>query len=190
MKSVILLLIYLSTLCYCKNVIVHIENGQVKGEVTEFHNKTIDIFKGIRYGKAPIGNLRFKRPEKVDNWTDIYDATTEKNSCWQSGFLGIGARNMNEDCLFLNVWAPHNSSKPKSVMVWFYGGGYQMGSILEDYYDAAPLATFDVVVVTVNYRLGPFGFLYSGTEEAPGNAALYDQLLALKWVKIKDFFKN
>ena len=68
-------------------------------------------------------------------------------------------------------------------MVWFHGGGLQLGSIWQIMYNALPLATFDVVVVAVNYRVGPLGFLYDGTDEAPGNAGLYDQLLALKWVR-------
>ena len=68
-------------------------------------------------------------------------------------------------------------------MVWFYGGGLQSGSIWEDFYNALPIATLDVVVVSVNYRIGSWGFLYDGSDEAPGNVGLYDQLLALKWVR-------
>ena len=93
---------------------------------------------------------------------------------------------MNEDCLFLNVWAPHDSSGNKPVMYYIHGGALQIGTISEMLYDAIPLATFDVVVVAVNYRVGPMGFLYDGTEEAPGNVGLYDQLLGLKWVKLNN----
>ena len=177
--SIVLSLFCLFKLYYSENIIVDIENGKVKGKVVDFHNKTINEFLGIRYGKPPIGSLRFKRPEKVDNWTDIYDATTKKNVCWQNN----DNKQMNEDCLFLNVWAPHNSSKPKPVMFWIHGGGLQTGSIFDDMLNGMPLALFDVVVVSINYRLGPMGFLYGGSEEAPGNVGLYDQLLALKWVK-------
>lgn len=173
--------------CTCKDVIITIENGQVKGQVVELRNKTIDVFKGIRFGKPPIGELRFKRPEKAQNWTGVYDATTEKSSCWQYHF-DPKTRNLSEDCLFVNVWAPHNSSKPKAVLVWFFGGGLQSGSIFESFYNALPIATLDVVVVTVNYRVGPWGFLFDGTEEAPGNAGLYDQLLGLKWVKSFQYY--
>ena len=167
--------------CQNKEIVVSIEDGQVKGELVELRGKTIDVFKGIRFGKPPVGDLRFKRPEKVDKWTDVYDATTEKHSCYQVD-INFGVGEMNEDCLFLNVWAPHNA-KDKPVMVWIHGGGLQMGSIWQTWYNALPLATFDVVVVAVNYRVGPLGFLYDGTDEAPGNAGLYDQLLALKWVR-------
>ena len=86
--------------------------------------------------------------------------------------------------MFVNVWAPNNSTQQKPVMVWFYGGGLQSGSIWGGLYNALPIATLDVVVVSVNYRVGPWGFLYGGNDDAPGNVGLYDQLLALKWVRI------
>ncbi|CAG2177880.1 unnamed protein product, partial [Oppiella nova] len=108
-------------------------------------------------------------------------------------FLGIpyaeppvGA--LSEDCLILNIWTPNvgnnNSSKPtplKSVMFWIHGGGFVWGS--SDMFNGGPLATHDVVVVAINYRLGYFGFLYGEREDAPGNQGLYDQLLALQWVR-------
>ena len=179
----IFLVVLLTAFCHCKEIIVNLDDGHVKGEVVELRGKTIDVFNGIRFGKPPIGDLRFKRPEKVDKWTDVYDATTEKNSCYQVD-RGFHMANMNEDCLFLRVWAPHNT-RNKTVMVWLFGGGLQTGSIYQSWYDALPLATFDVVVVSINYRVGPMGFIYDGTEEAPGNVGLYDQLLGLKWVKNK-----
>ena len=79
----LLTLFFLTVSCYCKDITVTIENGQVKGEVVQFRNKTINVFKGIRYGKPPTGHLRYKRPEKTEKWTDVYDATTEKATCWQ-----------------------------------------------------------------------------------------------------------
>ena len=178
----ILILFCLTALALSNEIVVKIENGQVKGQVVEINNKTINVFKGIRFGKPPIGELRFKRPQKAENWTDIYDATTEKFSCWQVLIPGL-ILNKSEDCLFLNVWSPNNSSQSKPVMVWFYGGRLQVGSIWQNSFDSIQLSTFDVVVVTVNYRVGPMGFLYGGSEEAPGNVGLYDQLLGLEWVK-------
>ena len=172
--------------CYCKEIIIQTEDGHVKGEVIEFKGKTIDVFNGIRYGKPPIGQLRFKRPEKVEKWTDVYDATTEKSSCFQTE-LKFKFEQMNEDCLFVRIWAPHNAIN-KPVMVWFHGGAFQFGSMYEKQFNGLALATFDVVVVTINYRVGPFGFLYDGTEQAPGNAGLYDQLLGLKWVKSFQYY--
>ena len=172
----------------CNEIVVNIEDGPVKGKIVEFNNKKLDVFRGIRYGKPPIGDLRFKRPEKVDKWTDVYDATTDKYACWQVDLLGMNKFNMSEDCLFLNVWAPHGSSGNKPVMYYIHGGALQIGTIFEELNNVLPLATFDVVVVAVNYRVGPMGFLYDGTEEAPGNVGLYDQLLGLKWVKIRHPF--
>ncbi|CAG2122357.1 unnamed protein product, partial [Medioppia subpectinata] len=97
----------------------------------------------------------------------------------------------SEDCLVLNIWTPNvdnnndNQQKVglKAVMFSIYGGALSMGSIFQDFYNSSVLATNDVVVVTVNYRVGPLGFLYGGDETAPGNAGFYDQLLALKWVR-------
>ena len=173
------------------NVTVKIDSGLVNGRIVNFHNKSLNVFTGIRYGKPPTGELRFKKPEKVDNWTGIYDATSIKNkySCWQKlnfTLLGVEKDDMNEDCLFLNVWTPDiNPNKTKSVMFFIHGGGFQDGSSLHGVmnYDSTALALYDVVVVTINYRLGVFGFLYGENEEAPGNVGLYDQLLALNWVK-------
>ncbi len=97
--------------------------------------------------------------------------------------------NLSEDCLVLNIWSPElpvNTThfKAKPVMFFIYGGGFAIGSIYQSLYDGRVLATNDVVVVTANYRLGAFGFLYGGQESAPGNMGLYDQTLALKWVRV------
>ena len=173
------------------NVTVKIDGGLVNGRIVNFHNKSFNVFTGIRYGKPPTEELRFKKPEKVENWTGIYDATSIKNkySCWQPPnftVLGIEKDDMNEDCLFLNVWTPNvHTNGTKSVMFFIHGGGFQYGSSLHGVldYDAIALSLYDVVVVTINYRLGVFGFLYGENEEAPGNVGLYDQLLALNWVK-------
>ena len=189
MQFSVLTLLLLATSCFCKEIIINLEDGQVKGQVVELNNKTIDVFKGIRFGKPPIGDLRFKRPLKAEKWTEIYDATTEKNSCWQIEIDFNYNSSKSEDCLFLNVWSPHNNSTNKlPVMVWIYGGAFQMGSIWTPLYDGLLLSTLDVVVVSINYRVGPMGFLYDGTKEAPGNVGLYDQLLGLKWVKNKLYF--
>ena len=94
---------------------------------------------------------------------------------------------LSEDCLLLNIWSPkckyHYKKKLLPVMVWFYGGVLIMGSIYQlPHYNGSALASHDVVIVTVNYRVGAFGFLYGGDKTAPGNQGLYDQILALKWV--------
>jgi len=102
---------------------------------------------------------------------------------------------VSEDCLYLNIYAPINSqSKPnRTVMVWIHGGGFRSGTISSLYIDGSILAANnDVIVVSINYRIGIFGFLYADEIEMPGNYGLYDQVLALKWIKdnIKSFGGN
>ena len=96
----------------------------------------------------------------------------------------MGHITTSEDCLVLNVWTPNveNKSPLKPVMFFIYGGGLSLGSIFQKMNNASALATNDVVVVSVNYRVGPLGFLYGGDETSPGNLGFYDQLLGLKWV--------
>ena len=100
--------------------------------------------------------------------------------------------NMSEDCLYLNLCVPtklrrHNNkdnSKNATVMIWIHGGSYTFESSNLNLYNGLTLAAMnDVIVVSINYRLGPFGFLYFGTEEAPGNMGLYDQAMAIQWIK-------
>ncbi|OTF69556.1 hypothetical protein BLA29_012012, partial [Euroglyphus maynei] len=93
---------------------------------------------------------------------------------------------MSEDCLYLSVYRPELMPEKNQlpVMVWIHGGAFISGSIFDDIYNPSYMVIMgDVIVVTINYRLGPFGFLYDGTDNAPGNQGLYDQILALKWVK-------
>ena len=95
---------------------------------------------------------------------------------------------ISEDCLYLNLWIPsklrESGGSAASVLVWIHGGGYSSGTTTLELYDGSVLAgTNDVIVASMNYRLGPFGFLYLGHEEAPGNMGLYDQTLAIEWIK-------
>ena len=120
----------------------------------------------------------------------VIDATKTKNSCIQrkpgeSMISSIGNLTYSEDCLFINVWSQSkksHSSKLKPVMFWIHGGGLDIGSIFQTVFNGSVLATNGVVFVSVNYRLGPFGFLYGQDPTAPGNVGFYDQNLGLKWV--------
>ena len=114
------------------------------------------------------------------------------NSCHQPM---IRNTSISEDCLVLNVWTtnvPKNSGSDaplKPVMFWIYGGALSIGSIfMFPIYNGSVLATNDVIFVSTNYRLGPFGFLYGDRDDCPGNQGFYDQLLALKWVLIIALF--
>lgn len=159
----------------------------------------------IPFAKPPLGELRFKKPVPIDPWQGVYDAQKLPNSCQQErydvfpGFRGEEMWNPNtpisEDCLYLNMWVPtklrratknnnNNQASGGTVLIWIYGGGYMSGTSTLDVYDALILAaTNDIIVASVNYRVGAFGFLYLNDEDAPGNMGLYDQALAIKWIK-------
>lgn len=170
-------------------------SGRVKGFVQEVLGKRVDTYFGIPYALPPIGDMRFKKPSPVQPWSGVRNAIKLPNSCMQvpdttfGNFSGATMWNPNtnisEDCLYLNVWTPHAASgEDLVVIVWIYGGGYMSGTSALDFYMAHNLAAFaDVVVVSIQYRLGAFGFLYLGTEDAPGNMALLDQALALRWIR-------
>ena len=112
----------------------------------------------------------------------VIDGTKIGNACFQSKTVYNIPVPQSEDCLVLNIWTKRNSKSLKPVMFYIHGGGFTWGTIFQTMFNGSVLATNDVVVVTVNYRLGPFGFLYGGVDSAPGNVGLYDQLLALYWV--------
>ncbi|KAL5969662.1 Acetylcholinesterase [Taenia solium] len=162
----------------------------------------VDIYYGIRYAQPPTGSLRFRKPVPPTPKPDqIVNANTKPDACYQyidTLFQNsAGARMwqpntpMSEDCLFLNIWVPilppaQKCTKDQKlpVMVWIFGGSFYSGSSVLDVYDGRFLSTRqDVVVVTLNYRLGPFGFLYLNNSWVPGNMGLWDQRLAIKWVK-------
>ncbi|OTF82084.1 hypothetical protein BLA29_013077, partial [Euroglyphus maynei] len=123
----------------------------------------------------------------VTSWPgDVYNATKEGNSCVQFGEQFVEDKiHESEDCLFLDIYKPiTNKQKPMPVMVWIYGGAFQIGTIYQSLTDASFLASYgEVIVVSINYRVGPYGFLYGGNNNAPGNLGFHDQLLGLKWVQ-------
>ncbi|MET0698268.1 MAG: carboxylesterase/lipase family protein, partial [Mycobacterium sp.] len=150
------------------------------------------VWKGIRYAAAPSGELRWRAPVAPQPWTEVFEADRFGPVCPQPKSpipLGAGTR-ISEDCLFLNVWAPSgaDAGAGKPVMVWVHGGAYIFGSGSQPLYDGRTLASVgDVVVVTLNYRMGAFGFLdLSGTEseeQFDSNLGLRDVLAALHWVR-------
>ncbi|CAG2106632.1 unnamed protein product, partial [Medioppia subpectinata] len=177
-------------LTYSNCIDVKTTSGVVRGQTIDVLNVSIDQFLGIPYAKPPVGRLRFAKPEPIKTpKPDIIDATKPKNSCTQDKSALPPEAPISEDCLVLNIWTPNagnnntNKSQLKPIMFWIHGGGYTGGSIFMDIYNGKVLATNDVMIVSTNYRLGPFGFLYGDREDAPGNVGLFDQLLALKWVR-------
>ncbi|HEY6554336.1 MAG TPA: carboxylesterase family protein, partial [Vicinamibacteria bacterium] len=141
----------------------------------------------------PVGDLRWKAPQPVKNWDGVRSAQAFGPRCMQLplfGDMSFRANGMSEDCLYLNVWTPAKSEKESlPVLVYFYGGGFQAGDGSEPRYDGESMAAKGIVAVTMNYRLGIFGF-YSHpelTQESPrkasGNYALLDQSASLLWVR-------
>jgi para-nitrobenzyl esterase len=150
-------------------------------------------FKGVPYAAAPVGPLRWRAPQPAPAWTTPLKADKVGPLCLQKYDAkdnGVGPLPMSEDCLTLNVWRPFaEANAPLPVMVWIHGGGFVNGSGTAVLYDGAALARQGVVVVTINYRLGRFGFFAHPalTREAAGapvaNYGLMDQIAALKWVR-------
>nr|XP_056722773.1 cholinesterase-like [Euleptes europaea] len=173
------------------DTVVLTSSGPIQGKHLPAGSKAVTAYLGIPYAEPPVGKLRFQKPVPHKRWWHILQATNFGNSCPQilrSGNPDDEIFNANtprsEDCLFLNVWVPNpRPSKPAAVLVWIYGGAFYVGTTSLIIYDGAFLAaTENVIVVSMNYRLGALGFL-SLPPAAPGNMGLLDQQLALRWVR-------
>ncbi len=167
---------------------VSVTSGRVAGVVAN----GIASFKGIPFAAPPVGELRWKAPQPVKPWTGVKQATTYASSCMQDEMFAklFGATSgLSEDCLYLNVWTPAKSaSDALPVMVWIYGGGFVGGMTGVPAYDGARLAEKGVVLVSVAYRVGAFGFLAhpalsKESGKGSGNYGLQDQIAGLRWVK-------
>ena len=161
--------------------------GRIEGTANPGHQ----AFRGIPFAAPPAGKLRFTAPQPPASWSGVRAATEWGNAARQShhplpGFAASGPQ--EEDCLYLNVFTPAADGRARPVLFWIHGGGYTHGTAAEPLYDGGPLAERgDVVVVTINYRLGALGFLYLG-EHLPSagltaNAGQLDQIAALEWVR-------
>jgi para-nitrobenzyl esterase len=163
--------------------VVETNSGKVRGTLG---NDVLE-FKGIPYASPPTGNLRWELPERVQDWTYVRDATRYQSACPQLERYGIPESSESEDCLYLNVTVPAPNDHPvegkRPVIVWIHGGAFVGGS--SGLYDLSELAKAgDVVVVSMNYRLGVFGFM-PHPKFAPGFNGAYgleDQRAALRWV--------
>lgn len=143
------------------DLIVTTSKGKIQG-IAE--NEAVVAFKGIPYGQPPLGELRWKEPQPVKNWEGIMKADQFGPSAMQTNIFGdmvYRSRGTSEDCLYLNVWSPNKTGKKLlPVLVYYYGGGFVAGDGSEPRYDGASMAARDIVAVTVNYRLGVFGFYH------------------------------
>jgi para-nitrobenzyl esterase len=166
--------------------VVRTDLGPVEGA----HRGGIDVFLGIPFAAPPTGERRLAPPVAPAAWTNPLRATIAPSACPQTASADpAGLASNNEDCLYLNVWAPTPAAPPRPVMVWVHGGGFVEGFAAAKQYDATRLAAWaNAVVVTVNYRVGALGFLAADAFDAAdgrhvsGNYGLLDLQAALRWV--------
>lgn len=160
-----------------------------KGHVRGVEEDGLAVFRAIPYAAPPTGDRRWRPPQPADHWTGVRDCSSFSATAPQirlpSTILPRQDEPQSEDCLYLNVWTPGADDARRPVMVWIHGGGFTGGSGSGAWYNGAHLARRgDVVVVTINYRLGALGFLYHPEfGEAPANFGLLDQVAALRWVR-------
>uniref|UniRef100_A0AC35FDY8 Carboxylic ester hydrolase n=1 Tax=Panagrolaimus sp. PS1159 TaxID=55785 RepID=A0AC35FDY8_9BILA len=172
---------------------VQLKYGRIRGQESIFLHKRVRSYLSVPFGEPPIGDMRFKPPVAKRPWNHTIDASHLAPACFQGrdtyneSFWGSEMWNANtrvsEDCLYMNIWAPAEANN-LTVMVWIFGGGFFAGSPSLILYDGKALAlTANVVVVNINYRLGPFGYIYFDHPDAPGNIGMLDQQLAFYWIR-------
>ncbi|MBL7817393.1 MAG: carboxylesterase family protein [Saprospiraceae bacterium] len=199
MKKTVLFMSLLSVFSMCINaqnnnafaVQATIENGIIEGNYDT--QSGIQTYFGIPFAKPPVGNLRWKAPQPLDNWSGVkmtkkFAPRPMQKLIW--GDMNSRSEGVSEDCLYLNVWTPaKRNTKNLPVLLYFYGGGFVAGDGSEPRYDGESMAKKGVVVVTCNYRLNIFGFFAhpelsaEASYKASGNYGLLDQVAAMKWVQ-------
>ncbi|XP_023236335.1 acetylcholinesterase-like [Centruroides sculpturatus] len=171
--------------------IVHTLTGSVKGKIIKVLSSDVYAYLGIPYAYPPVDKLRFRAPQPISKWHGILDATILAPACTQDPvdlrfyWVPQNLRYMSEDCLYLNIWVPaeKRTVKPFTTMIWIHGGAYNTGSSTIPVYNGRYLASIgNVIVVSFNYRLGSFGFMYLNYTRMPGNMAMLDQVVALQWI--------
>lgn len=165
------------------------------GEIAGATDGGVAVYKGIPYAAPPVGDLRWKPPQPVEDWDGVHDATEFGPACPQLGYPEMSLyyrppEPESEDCLYLNVWtAAESPDERRPVMVWIHGGGLTRGSAAHPVYDGAELARKGVVLVSINYRLNIFGFFAhpaltaESEHDSSGVYGILDQIAALRWVR-------
>ncbi|XP_062403905.1 uncharacterized protein ces2b [Sardina pilchardus] len=176
--------------------LLHTKLGVLRGDYMRVRGKTtvVHAYRGVPFATPPVGNLRLAPPQPLQGWEGIRDATQMPPMCvqdkqlsvylWEMAGFDVDLPEVSEDCLYVNVYTPTQPAKDTKlpVMVWIHGGGFSMG--YASMYDGSFLAAYqNVVVVTIQYRLGMLGFFSTGDDNAPGNLGLLDQVAALQWVQ-------
>ena len=200
MKRIIPLLVTVLAIAACtgKNPVLTVSGGKVQGVLTD--STQVMVYKGIPYAAAPVGDLRWQAPQPVPAWDGVKVCDTFGPIAWQPGnppgtfygdeFYWEGTPEQCEDCLYLNVWAPAKTLGKKKaklpVAMWIHGGAYINGYGYEVTMDGDAWAKRGVILVTINYRLGVFGFLshpeLTAEQGQSGNYGTMDQIAALQWV--------
>lgn len=173
---------------------VRVEQGLLAG--ASGSSSGVHVYRGIPFAAPPVGDLRWKAPQPPAAWQGVRQASEFSNACWQTPYPPAAAiyqaklPPLNEDCLYLNIWTAAKSAKDRlPVMVWIHGGGFTRGFAGTSSYNGEVLARKGAVIVTMNYRLGVFGFFAhpelsaESGHHASGNYALLDQIAALQWVQ-------
>jgi para-nitrobenzyl esterase len=173
-----------------QSTVVRTTSGLVEGATTA---NGIRLFRGVPYAAPPIDEFRWREPQPLKSWAGVRRTQQFGPRCMQTAVFGdmsFRSSGMSEDCLYLNAWIPANSGTERlPVLVYFYGGGFVAGDGSETRYDGESMARKGIVALTVNYRLGAFGFMAHPelTRESPhrasGNYGMLDQAAALNWVR-------
>ncbi|XP_074034163.1 juvenile hormone esterase [Leptinotarsa decemlineata] len=167
------------------DTIVQLREGKIRGHILKSENgNDYYAFQEIPYAAPPVGENRLQLPKKVQPWNEILDTTKNTRVCYQN-ISKYSNLEIKEDCLYINVYTPlkpGSDLKKLPVLVWIHGGGYFAESSTYEYYGPKYIMDQGVVVVTFNYRLGPFGFATTDDSVIPANIGLKDQRFALEWV--------
>ena len=189
-----------------KTEVMHLANGDIQGVLNK--DKDVEVYAGIPYAKAPVGDLRWKEPQDVENWDGVKDCSyfapkamqdvgnsvintlvdIYSSKAWHPDYNMEPNQNMSEDCLYLNIWKPHTNETNLPILIYIHGGSLKSGSSAFSDYNGESMAKKGVIMITIAYRLGVLGYFANESLKAEsihhttGNYGLLDQIKALEWV--------